>query len=249
MIDDAWPWKCELLRLSDDLGSQFGEPDLFPGTGVDAETQQIFLVERLVFVTAIVARKLTEAGKVSVQFLGRSIECERRPILDPERAPDITNMHRTLDFYEQDGNPSRISYGDFANLLIHSRSLVTLSDVDAEGREVAWGFAVTSDRTHLKYVSVFSMDDVVRFVEALAQDDVVQIRSLRDGRGDYVAVGSNKHMPEEELNAYLYRAPHKEATNRIRARIGADLVEQRRPSDRLGPGAMGPVRPPSGEGS
>lgn len=222
MIDDAWPWKLELLRMCGELANQFREPDLFPEAEIDTETQQIFLLERLVFVTALVARKLTEAGKVSVQFQARSIEYERRAILDPERAPDVTSMHRTLDFYGQEGRRRQISYRDFANLLIHSRSLVTLSDMDDEGHEVAWGFAVTSDRTHRKYVSLFSMDAIIGFVQALARDDVVQTVRLRDGRGDTVAVGSNKPMPPEELGAYLYRPPLREATNRILARMQAD---------------------------
>ncbi len=135
MIDDAFPWKCALLRFCEDLKREFDDPNLFPEADVDAETQRIFLVERLIFVTALVVRKLTEAGKVSIQFLGRSVEYEMRHILDPERAPDITTMHRTLEYYDEEGKPSRMSYRSFANLLIHSRSLVTLAQLDPKGRE------------------------------------------------------------------------------------------------------------------
>lgn len=227
MIDDAWPWKAELLGLCDAVRDQFGQPSLFPGAEVDVETQQIFLIERLVFVTALVARKLTEAGKVSVQFQSRSLDCERRGIVDPDRAPDVTNMHRTLEFYVPVGERRRVSYRDFANLLIHSRCFVILSDLDEEGREVAWGFAVTSDRTHRAYVSVFSMDAIIDFVEALARDDVVLTRSLRDGRGDYVAVGSDRPMPPGELEMYLHRPPLQKATNRILTRIRADEQARR----------------------
>ena len=67
MIDDAWPWKAELLGLCDAVRDQFGQPSLIPGAEVDVETQQIFLIERLVFVTALVARKLTEAGNDGAQ--------------------------------------------------------------------------------------------------------------------------------------------------------------------------------------
>ncbi len=76
------------------------------------------------------------------------------------------------------------------------------------------------------------MADILRFVDALAEDDVVQKSSLRDGHGDYVAVGSNKHIPSEELQAYLYRAPYVEATTRIRAKIAADYGGQSQPSER-----------------
>jgi hypothetical protein len=94
VIDDAWPWKLELLRLCNTLDAQYDSPDLFPDSQLDAETQQIFLVERAAFSTALVLRKLAEAGKVSIQFLSQSIDFEKRRIRDEDRAPDRLKMHR-----------------------------------------------------------------------------------------------------------------------------------------------------------
>lgn len=215
MIDDAGPWKLELLRLCQDLDAQYEKPELFPGSQLDAETQQTFLVERVAFTTALVLRKLAEAGKVSVQFLSRSIDFEKRRILDRDQAPDRINMHRCLDFYEAGGARTRTSYGGFANLLLHSRAFVVLDAVDDAGRLYPSSCAVTSDRTHSDYLAVFATEDLVDLVRRLAVDDIVQMVMMREGSGGLVSVGSREAMDPAALRTYFDRAPHREAAVEI----------------------------------
>jgi hypothetical protein len=73
-----------------------------PGSGLDEDAADLF-VARAAFLTAFTVRKLSEAGKISVQFLGRSIPFMRHPIIDPTRVPDKFNMHRSLEFYTKSG--------------------------------------------------------------------------------------------------------------------------------------------------
>lgn len=219
MIDDAAPWKLELFRLCQEISAFYQEPNLFPGSGLDDETQQIFLVERAAFTTAMVLRKLAEAGKVSVQFLSRSIDFEKRPILDRDRAPDQMKMHRALDFYEPRGTQTRTSYGGFANLLLHSRVFLVIDDVDDAGHLYPAEFAVASDRSYRDYLAVFAVEQLVAFVHGLAADAVVQAMILRDGYGELISVGSCVHMDPDALWVYLNRQPHKQATTEIRRLI------------------------------
>lgn len=219
VTDDAGPWKLELLRLWNVLDTQYEAPALFPGTRLDADTQQIFLVERAAFTTALALRKLAEAGKVSVQLLSHSIDFEKRPIRVKNRAPDRLNMHRCMDFYQATGERARTSYGGLANLLLHSRAFVVLDDVDDAGRLYPANFAVTSDRTHSDYLSVFSTEDLMDLVGRLAVDDIVQMVLLRDGSGGLISVGSREHMDPDVLSEYLDQAPHREAAVEIRRLI------------------------------
>ena len=215
MIDDAAPWKCELLRVCQEAMESFAAPDLFPGSGLDEETQQIFLVERAAFLTAFTVRKLSEAGKISVQFLGRSIPFMRHPIIDPNRAPDKFNMHGSLEFYTESGVKSRLSYADFANMLIHSSVFVTLAGEDDTGREIAEGFAVASDRSRNAYLSVFSISDLDHYVRDLAGDEIVERRAFRDGRGNLVEVGSSKTLTDAEFERFFSQSGRKKERQRI----------------------------------
>ena len=119
------------------------------------------------------------------------------------RAPDKLNMHRSFDFYENSGTKSRLSYLDFAAMLIHSEVFLTLVDEDGDGQEVAVGFAVASDRTRNSFLSVFSVSDLLLYVRKLAEDDVVERLLLRDGRGNVVEVGSNKPLSGAEMERFF----------------------------------------------
>lgn len=220
MIDDAWPWKLELARLMEELDRHYPDADFFPGSAVDTESQQIFLVERAAFVTALVLRKLAEAGKVSVQFLSTSIGYERHPIRDSGRTPDQLNMHRAAEFYEEIGSPKRMPYGGFANMLIHSKVFITIEHLDeADDRPAPYGFGVTSDRSHTQYLAVFEIGELRTFVQRLLADHIVQKTTIRDGNGSYVSVGSNKHMQPDELQKFLDRSPNRETAEEIRRLI------------------------------
>ncbi len=188
----------------------------------------------------MVLRKLAEAGKVSVQFLSRTIDYEKRRILDKDQAPDRMNMHRSLDFYEASGKRARMSYGGFANLLLHSKVFLVLDGVDDAGRLYPSNLAVTSDRTHREYLAVFALKHLVAFVRRLAEDDVVQVTLLRDGYGELVSVGSRVHMDPAALRAYLTRQPHKQAAVEIRR-----LIEERYFNDDVSgvPPTAGPAQP------
>ena len=214
MIDDGGPWKCELLRVCQEMLDCYAKPDVFPGAGLDDETQQVFLVERAAFLTAFTVRKLSEAGKVSVQFLSRSIPYVRHRIVRANRAPTKHNQHRVFDFYEGVGVESRMSYQDFANMLIHSATFTPIED-EREGEVSPRAFAVTSDRTRFEFLSVFEATDLVRYVRDLADDAVVAVRTFRDGKGSYVEVGSNRHLSDEEFEEYFRQGDRKEAKNRI----------------------------------
>lgn len=214
MIDDAGPWKCELLRVCQEMLDCYAEPDLFPGAGLDDESQQVFLVERAAFLTAFTVRKLSEAGKISVQFLSKSIPYGKHAIVNPERAPEKLNQHRVFDFFNGTRAQSRMSYQDFANLLIHSATFTPIAD-DLAGKVSPRAFAVTSDRTRHEFLSVFETSDLVRYVRDLAADDVVAKRMFRDGNGDYVEVGSNRPLSSAEFEEYFQQAGRREAKDRI----------------------------------
>jgi hypothetical protein len=80
---------------------------------------------------------------------------------------------------------------------------VTLTSEEADGREVAHGFAVASNRTKNAYLSIFSFSDLILYVRGLARDDVVSKRLLRDGCGNMVEVGSSKTLTDEEFEAFF----------------------------------------------
>lgn len=214
MIDDAGPWKCELLRACQEMEDSFASPDLFPEAEFDDDTQRVFLVERAAFLTAFAVRKLSEAGKVSVQFLSRSIPLVRHPIIDPGLVPEKLNQHRAFDLYKEEGAPARQNYKDFADLLIHSWTFTPVAEV-AFGQERPIAFAVTSDRTRDKFISVYKTSDLVKYVHELAADGVVAKLMLRDGQGRYVEVGSNSPLTADEFEKYSSQAGRAKARQDI----------------------------------
>lgn len=193
----------------------YAEPDVFPGAGLDVETQQVFLVERAAFLTAFTVRKLSEAGKISFQFLTKSISYTRHPIENPDRAPEKLNQHRVFEFYAETHVDARMSYLDFANILIHSATFTPIEEVVLADQPRPRAFAVTSDRTRHKFLSVFEISELLRYVSDLAVDDVASKRTCRDGKGNYVEVGSNRPLSDEEFERYFLLAGRTEVGDRI----------------------------------
>ena len=107
-----------------------------------------------------------------------------------------------------------MSYQAFANMLIHSATFTPIED-DREGKVSPRAFAVTSDRTRYEFLSVFETSDLVRYVRDLADDEVVAARTFRDGEGNYVEVGSNRNLSDEEFEEYFLQGGRREAKNRI----------------------------------
>lgn len=200
MIDDAGPWKCELIDLLNALTREFDAPELFPGAGLAQDTQRVFLMERLLLVTALVTRKLREAGKISDQFWSGSLTYEERKLKVSGLRPDKLTMHRAMPYYQDQGLTKSMSYKDFADLIIHSTVFVTLgSYTESEPRILnPTGVAFANDRREKDHFIYLPLSQIETYILTLSQDDVVANQSMRDGEGGYVEASSNRSGTNED---------------------------------------------------
>jgi hypothetical protein len=59
------------------------------------------------------------------------------------------------------------------------------------------------------------MSDLVRYVQNLARDDVVDNHIIRDGRGNLVEVPSNKPLDKEDVERFFSHAGRRKEGQRI----------------------------------
>jgi len=161
MIDESWPYKDQLAA---DFESIREEPI---GDDQDAWVR----LERFVFWTAFVTRKLYEADKLSDEFVAERFVIKRYPRNAEDRLQDHMNADKIERFYDLDHPESR-TVGPLwiSSQLIHS--FVFMPEVDEEGGPPV-GFLFNSDRS--RHESLFHIDwlHFERLVHVLSTDDVV----------------------------------------------------------------------------
>jgi hypothetical protein len=186
VINDSVPWREQLLRSADELGSRKTQRRWTERTS--------FLVERDIVVGCYAIRKLHEARKVSDVLAGRRWEVTRHALTSVRR-PDIWARATPWEYYDfPRGTSATLSITDLCNHVIHSY-IWMLSATQAGDFD---GIYVASDRQRLSGLFFISVDRFIELFRAVGSEDVTYVHMQRHTNGDLQYVGILAREPETE---------------------------------------------------
>ena len=134
MIRESYPWKRDLLRDANII-------ERWASKKTDSE-YRVMLLEKKVFLSAFVIRKLIEDYKISDKIAECSILCRVYPARGTE--VDILSWHDIDKHYDLSSEQrADINIKSFANQIIHN--LVFLFEFSEERSSPVSGFVVASD--------------------------------------------------------------------------------------------------------
>lgn len=148
----------------------------------------------ILFRIGIGMRKLIEAGKVSVEFQSRPVPARFARIRGTRR-PDTVTFPKVEAFYKTSHlEDAPIPLIALCHAIVHSYVLVPRTFA---GRGLGLQFVdffLASDRGRASGVHLIRWADVVALVaEARYRDDVVSLRTIRDGQGDELRIPMSSH--------------------------------------------------------
>jgi hypothetical protein len=180
MLHESWPYKEQLRR---DLAAIGGEP-------LRDDEEAWVRMERFVFWSAFVIRKLSEAKKLSDELEAEQIQVSRFPRSDLDGPHDFMNAHKIERFYDLDSGISQTAAPLWlSNQLIHS--FVFIPETDDDGRLT--GLYFNSDLSREDSLFYIAWSEFKRMIMAVAGDDVVSMGfDRRTGELSKSRIGSNE---------------------------------------------------------
>lgn len=163
MIHESAPWKDELELCSGDL---------FPRT-TDCKEDVPFKLERALFLSAFIVRKLLENRKLTDKVASQRLDVSFHAAIDRERLAHQREMPGGLEIggdFEEKGTKGEASFLNVANQIIHSLALYWVVDDDC----LAEGFFVCSYKSQSKKAMLVSLDEWCRLIMSVAKDDVAR---------------------------------------------------------------------------
>ncbi|MBB4243740.1 MULTISPECIES: hypothetical protein [Rhizobium] len=174
MIWDSWPWKQALLADANKLQG------LILGDGASEVAY-----ERSVFLAGFTIRKLLEAKKLTDKVAQSDVRCRKLALLDPSRIPDLMNWHRANEFYDYEKRKAgTVKLSFFTNQLIHS--FIFIAAVKDDTDLLAEGFFVTTDYDRGKFLYQYDLNELVRVMRLVGNDEVLRSESERGENGDWI---------------------------------------------------------------
>lgn len=168
MIFDSEIWKIVLWRDLRDLRRYLGRTGLSKRS--DACDRAAVAVEKFVFTSAFIVRKLFESKKVSDEVSGSKVSGTSFPRAAQTRITRLNWHHIDRHYDLSRGRSCQILVRDICNRLIHSA--VFMSDF-AEDQPTMVGFYFTSDRTKEDALYYIFLDDYFSIVENVIEDDIL----------------------------------------------------------------------------
>lgn len=165
MIQESGPWKKLLLIEARRIES---------ASRRGISEQRAINLERGIFLSAYIVRKLHEAKKLSSGYDDQLVPIQSLP--NTGKTPDWTNIHRWEQFFDIGrATSARLKAPRVVNVVIHSLILVTLM---AEGDRVV-GFFVTSDHASKQALYAVDLQDWIGLIRQVANDDVTEVTRHR----------------------------------------------------------------------
>jgi hypothetical protein len=157
MIAESKPWKDELLANA---------RTLMRCTHSKRRSERRSLaVERAIFISAYIMRKLWEAEKLSSSWKDRKVRCTIHALKD--QAPDFLNWHRIEEHYDLGASKSDwLTAIEFCHRLIHSYVFV---ECEARNKTVR-GVFFASDQTKNRGLWFVKISDVVKLLQQTGRD-------------------------------------------------------------------------------
>lgn len=167
MLYDSFSYKEELASELQTVTRR-----LENARGEDEEAAGLRL-ERFVFWTAFITRKMSEAQKLSDELESTDFQVSRYPRIDPKRLQDFMNWHRVEQFYDLNTfEDKRVSLLWICDQLTHS--FVFFPELDEDSASPIAIF-FNSDRSRTDSLFRIEWQEFVRLVKLVASDDVVSM--------------------------------------------------------------------------
>ncbi len=183
MIWESGPWKVELVRMverSERLYERLWHVPTNEWTSACRDMQ----IERAVFMSAFIVRKLMDSGKLSFQVETCTIEATTHQPRD-ERIPDSITWEKIDRYYDLDSKQTtEVRFRDLLNWIIHTYVFVEHVESDHAGGVRTIGFYCNSDRTRGRELLYVFWNAYKRALWRVANDDVVEICQIRDALGN-----------------------------------------------------------------
>jgi hypothetical protein len=184
MIWESKPWKDELLanaRLLKSLQSK------------RRSGRRSLAIERTVFLSAYIMRKLYEAGKLSTSWKASRIPCVLHPLKGS--VPDLLNWHRIDEHFDFDVSKSdSLTAIEFCQRLIHSYVFL---EVEGPKKTIA-GFFFASDHTKRRGLWFAELKDMLRLLDETGRDYPSSSHMVRDPKsGDWKVWAGHGDPPSE----------------------------------------------------
>jgi hypothetical protein len=152
-----------------------------------------FKIERAVFVSAFIIRKLWEAQKLSSSWQAVAVRCSA--FKRKERVPDLMNWHQVERFYRLDSPKSeRMTALELCNRIIHSFIFVENEKEDG----ALSGFFFASDHTKARGLWFVSWEELVRIFSEAGNNYPSRSHMVRHGEtGEWVVWSGHGDPPRE----------------------------------------------------
>lgn len=138
-------------------------------------------LEKFVFVSAFIARKLMERKKLTDELEGKALHLQGYPRINHNKQIDFLNWHHINRFYAF-AEPKAITLlpRDLFNMLIHSFVFTLVVSGKGHGYE---GFLFNSDRTKDTILYKVSFNDFFAVMHSVLEDEIVGFQfNRRTGR-------------------------------------------------------------------
>ena len=214
------PWKLELRRLVDRCELQYVQMSRIPLRGWWEDAEQLMQLEKAVFLSAFIVRKLVESGRLSMQVEALAVSVTKYPARGPAMTPDPGNWEQLERFYDlHAGREESVPMRHLLNWVIHSFVFLVEERSDLAGGRVPAGFWCNSDRSKARDVVRVGWRQYRGMLDRVIADDVVSIVTLRDGHGGHVQVRSSELMDEEQRRVFndTHRGLHRRDSGKARA--------------------------------
>jgi hypothetical protein len=162
-----------------------------------------FLLERAVFISVYVMRKLWEARKLSTSWEGRQIPCIFHPL--KRREPDRLNWHRIDEHFNLNiSKPNALTAIEFCHRLIHSYVFV-----EVEGaKQSIIGFYFASDQTKRRGLWFVDIRDLLDLLRETGRDYPSSAHMVRHPKtGEWIVWTGHGDPPANWANAVVATMP------------------------------------------
>jgi hypothetical protein len=170
MIAESTPWKQELSR----------NLELVKRWSTKSHTQRgYFLVERSIFLTGFIVRKLIENRKVTDRIRNKSVRCGSfkplRPLSDRvSRFSGVYDVGREYDLSNH--QKLTLSLFDLSSEIMHSYAF----ELEVDGHEALIAFYVNSYRNQDNRLLRVDLSSYLDAVQAAVSDRVMKMRIWKD---------------------------------------------------------------------
>ncbi len=186
MIWESSYWKNDLLREMDQVNELLSLSEPQPDEEIDElETRKGVGLEKFMFLSAYIVRKLLEAFKLSDEVEGTKLTIGRYPRIPSsrnvpyyDRDPlDFLSAHRIEKFYRLDA-PEKVTMNikGVVNQLVHSFIFVPQLSISKRDCETVFnGVLFNSEKTKGDWLFSLQLQDWQDFIQRVAHDDIVEI--------------------------------------------------------------------------